>query len=52
MGKLKNHLIGLAEEEVDRIMRIADTDGSGEIEYSEWIVATTNKKKLLSRNTT
>lgn len=38
----------LAEEEVDRIMKIADTDGSGEIDYSEWIVATTDKKKLLS----
>lgn len=29
-------------------MKIADTDGSGEIDYSEWIVATTDKKKLLS----
>lgn len=38
----------LAEEEVDRIMKIADTDGSGEIDYSEWIVATIDKRKLLS----
>ena len=38
----------MAEDEVDRIMRIADTDGSGEIDYSEWIVATTDKKKLLT----
>ena len=46
----------MAEEEVDRIMAIADADGSGEIEYSgkvmadfvEWVVATINKKKLLS----
>ena len=38
----------LAEFEVDRIMKIADTDGSGEIDYSEWIVATMDKKKLLS----
>jgi len=37
----------LAEAEVDKIMKIADTDGSGEIDYSEWIVATINKKKLL-----
>ena len=29
-------------------MKIADTDGSGEIDYSEWIVATKKKKKLLS----
>ena len=38
----------LAEDEVDRIMKIADTDGSGEIDYSEWIVATMDKRKLLS----
>ena len=38
----------LAGEEVDRIMRVADTDGSGEIDYSEWVVASINKKKLLS----
>lgn len=29
-------------------MKIADSDGSGEIDYSEWIVATMDKKKLLS----
>lgn len=38
----------LAEEEVDRILKMADADGSGEIDYSEWIVATTDKKRLLS----
>lgn len=38
----------LAEEEVDRIMKIADADGSGEIDYSEWVVATMDKRKLLS----
>lgn len=38
----------LAEDEVDKIMRIADTDGSGEIDYSEFVVATINKRKLLS----
>ena len=38
----------LAEQEVDRIMKAADADGNGEIEYSEWIVATTDKKKLLT----
>ena len=38
----------LAEDEVDRIMRVADSDGSGEIDYSEWVIATINKKKLLS----
>lgn len=29
-------------------MKIADSDGSGEIDYSEWVVATMDKKKLLS----
>jgi calcium-dependent protein kinase len=29
-------------------LKIADTDGSGELDYSEWIVATMDKKKLLS----
>lgn len=38
----------LAEVEVDRIMKIADTDGSGDIDYSEWTIATVNKKKLLT----
>ena len=37
-----------AEEEVDRIMSVADADGSGEIDYSEFVVATMDKKKLLS----
>ena len=38
----------MAEDEVDRIMKIADADGSGELDYSEWVVATTDKRKLLS----
>jgi calcium-dependent protein kinase len=37
-----------AEDEVDKIMKIADIDGSGEIDYSEWLVATVNKKNLVS----
>ena len=39
----------LAEAEVDRILAVADSDGSGEIDYSEWIVASVNKKKLLTQ---
>lgn len=38
----------LAEAEVDRIMKIADADGSGEIDYSEWVVASMDKRKLLT----
>ena len=38
----------MAEDEVDKIMKIADLDGNGEIEYSEWVVATTDKQNLLT----
>ena len=31
-------------------MKIADTDGSGEIDYSEWVIATMDKKKLLTED--
>jgi len=36
------------EEEVDWILSVADADGNGEIEYSEWVIATINKQNLLS----
>lgn len=39
-----------AEEEVDKIMKVADIDGSGEIDYSEWLMATVNKKNLVSED--
>lgn len=39
----------LAESEVDKILARVDANGSGEIDYSEWIVATINKEKLLSK---
>ena len=29
-------------------MKLADADGNGEIEYSEWVTATTDKKLLLT----
>lgn len=37
-----------AAAEVERIMESVDTDGSGFIDYSEFIAATINKNKLLS----
>ena len=40
----------LAESEVDKILARVDANGSGEIDYSEWIVATINKEKLLSKD--
>lgn len=33
---------------MDRILKLADSDGSGEIDYSEWVVATMDKRKLLT----
>ena len=40
----------LADEEVDEMFAKVDTDGSGEIEYSEFVVATMNEKNLLNNN--
>lgn len=31
-------------------MKLADIDGSGEIDYSEWLIATMNKKNLISED--
>ena len=33
---------------MEKIFERVDLDGSGYIDYSEWVVATINKKKLLS----
>jgi calcium-dependent protein kinase len=38
-----------AEVEVERIMRNCDTDKNGHIDYSEFISATIDKRKLLSK---
>lgn len=38
-----------AEIEVERIMTNADIDKNGHIDYSEFIAATTDKRKLLSK---
>ena len=37
-----------AEEHVDRIFKRVDGDGSGEIDYTEWVIATINKESLLT----
>ena len=37
------------EADIDRIMAQVDSDGSGEIDYSEFITATLNKGRLLSK---
>ena len=36
------------QEEVDKIFKIADADGSGTIEFTEWCTATIDKKILLT----
>ena len=38
-----------AAEEVEKIFQKVDIDGSGFIDYSEWVVATINKERLLTR---
>jgi calcium-dependent protein kinase len=38
-----------AEVEVERIMKNCDTDKNGHIDYSEFISATIDKRKLLSK---
>ena len=40
----------LSDEEIDEIFAKVDADGSGEIEYSEFVIATMNEKNLLSNN--
>ena len=39
----------MSKEEVTQLFHEVDTDNSGGIDYSEWIKATINKKKLLSQ---
>ena len=39
----------LAADEVERIFSKVDIDGSGKIDYSEWVVATIDKEKLLTK---
>jgi len=40
----------LSDEQVDEMFAQVDADGNGEIEYSEFVVATMNEKNLLSNN--
>ena len=37
-----------AADEVEKIFKKVDIDGSGFIDYSEWVVATINLRKLLT----
>ena len=49
LGYKKYLLSTSAEEEVDKIMKIVDKNDSGEIDYSEWVMATIDLKNLLSK---
>jgi len=40
----------LSDEEIDEMFDKVDADGSGAIDYSEFVVATMNEKNLLSNN--
>ena len=40
----------LNDDELDEMFAKVDADGSGEIEYSEFVIATMNEKNLLSNN--
>lgn len=40
----------LNDQEVDEMFTKVDADNSGEIDYSEFVVATMNEKNLLSNN--
>jgi len=41
---------GLSDEEIDIMFDKVDVDGSGAIDYSEFVVASMNEKNLLSNN--
>ena len=40
----------MTDEQVDEMFAQVDADGNGEIDYSEFVVATMNEKSLLSNN--
>lgn len=42
--------VATAQEEMKKVMELADTDLNGRIDYTEFITATIDKKKLLSKD--
>jgi len=38
----------VVEAEVDEIMALADLNGNGELDYSEWLVATSKRSEMLN----
>lgn len=47
----RKHYGDLAEIEVDEIMKMADTNGNGAIDYSEWLAASVERKNLITNKT-
>jgi len=39
----------LTEEEVEHILKIIDTNGSGKIDFTEFLVAASNEEELLKK---
>jgi calcium-dependent protein kinase len=40
--------VGITSEQVDQMFAAVDVDGSGEIDYSEFVMATMNEKDLIT----
>jgi calcium-dependent protein kinase len=40
----------VVEQELDEIMNLADLNGNGELDYCEWLVATTKKAEIYNSN--
>lgn len=40
----------VVEEEIDQIMALADLNGNGELDYSEWLVATAKRSDILNKD--
>jgi len=38
----------VVEAEVDEIMELADLNGNGELDYSEWLVATSKRSTIIN----
>lgn len=40
----------VVEQEVNEIMNLADLNGNGELDYNEWLLATTKKADIYNSN--
>jgi calcium-dependent protein kinase len=49
-GYEKSFGVPINEEEVDKMFSAIDTDGSGTIDYTEFVVATVNEKSLITND--